>query len=141
MILNLQEGFNLWAVLAAGTASLFLGFIWYGPLFGKPWARYTGWTEEKVKTVSGRSMGLTYGLAFLAALAQALALTVLSRSLGASEALDGLLLGLLAGLGFTAMAFATTLLFEHKPVGLWLIISGYEVVYLAAAGVIITVWR
>jgi hypothetical protein len=54
---------------------------------------------------------------------------------------DGLTLGLVTGIGFAAMAFATTFLFEHKPRGQWLIVSGYQIVYQVVAAVIITLWR
>lgn len=141
MPFNLQEGFYLWAILASAAASMVIGFVWYGPLFGKPWGRYSGWTEEKIKTVTGKSMGLTYGLTLIAAVVSSLALTVLSRSLGASTALDGLLIGLLTGVGLVAMALATNFLFERRPLGFWLIVAGYEIVFMAAAGVIVTVWR
>ena len=136
------SGINILALLASGVLSLAIGFVWYGPLFGKPWSRYTGWTDEKVKQVSGGSMALTYGLTLVAAIVQALVLTLLSRSLeGATAWSDGLLLGVIAGAGFTALGFAVTHLFEHRPAALWLIVAGYEVVYLAAAGVVVTVWR
>jgi hypothetical protein len=141
MPFNLQEGFYHWAILASAAASLVIGFVWYGPLFGKAWGRYSGWTEEKIKTVSGKSMGLTYGLTLIAAVVSGLALTVLSRSLGATTAADGLLIGLLTGVGLVAMALATNFLFERRPLGFWLIVAGYEVVFMAAAGVIVTVWR
>jgi len=39
------------------------------------------------------------------------------------------------------MAFATNHLLEYKPVGLWLIVSDYQVVYQMAAAVIVTLWR
>jgi hypothetical protein len=141
MSLDYLAGFNIWAVLVSGVVSLIIGFVWYGPLFGKTWGRYTGWTEEKIKTVSGGQMARTYGLTFLAALVSAAALTIVSRWLGASGIGDGLLLGFVTGIGFTGMAFATTHLFEHKPVGLWLIVSGYQLVYLTAAAVIVTIWK
>jgi hypothetical protein len=134
------SGVNFLAILVSGVASLVLGFFWYGPLFGKAWARYSGWTEEKVKALPASRMALTYGLTFVAALVSAYVLSVLSEALGASGITDGLLLGLLAGFGFSGMAFATTHLFEHKPLGLWLIVAGYEVLYLAVAGIIVTVW-
>jgi|WetSurMetagenome_2_1015567.scaffolds.fasta_scaffold287165_2 hypothetical protein len=133
-------GVNLLAILVSGIASLILGFIWYGPLFGKAWARHTGWTEEKVKALPASRMALTYGLTFVAALVSAYVLSVLSEALGASGIMDGLLLGLLIGVGIAGMAFATTHLFEHKPLGLWLIVAGYEVLYLTVAGIIVTVW-
>jgi hypothetical protein len=141
MVFNLQEGFYLWAILASAASSMVIGFVWYGPLFGKAWARYSGWTEEKIKTVSEKSMGLTYGLTLIAAIVSSLALTVLSRSLGATTATDGLMIGLLAGVGLAAMALATNFLFEHRPLGFWLIVAGYEVIFMAVAGVIVTIWR
>ncbi len=141
MIFTFGSGINILALLASGVLSLVIGFVWYGPLFAKPWSRYTGWTDEKVKRSPGGSMALTYGLTFVAAVVQALVLTLFARSLGAVTWTDGLLLGAIAGAGFTALGYATTHLFEHKPLGLWLIVSGYEVVYLAAAGILVSVWR
>ena len=141
MILNFSNGLNILAILGSGIASLILGFVWYGRLFGKAWAGYTGWTEEKIKTIPGSRMARTYILTFLAALVSAFVLAVLSRALGASGALDVLILGLVTGIGIAAMGFATTFLFEHKPLGLWLIVAGYQVFYLVIAGIIVTVWR
>ena len=141
MILNFSNGLNILAILASGIASLILGFVWYGPLFGKAWAGYTGWTEEKIKTIPGSRMARTYILTFFAALVSAFVLSTLSRALGASGAVDGLILGLVTGIGIAAMGFATTFLFEHKPLGLWLIVAGYQVFYLVIAGIIVTVWR
>jgi hypothetical protein len=141
MSLNFFSGLNVLSILACGAASLVLGFLWYGPLFGRAWAGYTGWTEEKVKSIPGAKMAMTYVLTFLAAVVSAYVLAVLSPAVGASTAVDGLVLGLAAGVGFVAMAFGTTHLFEHKPAFLWFIVAGYEVVYLAVAGVIVTVWR
>jgi len=133
--------YNVWAILASGLVSLAIGFLWYGPLFGKAWAGHTGWTAERVKAIPAARMARTYALTFLAALVTAAALMILSRAIGASTLEEGLGLGLLAGIGFTGMAFATTHLFEHKPVGLWLIVSGYQLVYMTAASVIVTLWR
>jgi hypothetical protein len=141
MTFTFGSGLHLGALVVSGAMSLVIGFLWYGPLFGKPWAAYTGWTDEKVKSIPGGTMALTYLLTLLAAIVQAVVLSLLSRSLGATVWSDGLVLGLLAGCGFVALGFATTSLFEHKPIGLWLIVSGYEVVYLAAAGTLVTIWR
>jgi hypothetical protein len=33
---------NVWAVLVSGVLSMVLGFIWYGPLFGKKWMEICG---------------------------------------------------------------------------------------------------
>lgn len=132
---------DVWPVLVSGIASLVIGFLWYGPLFGGAWAGYTGWTPERVKAIPAAGMARTYGLTFLAALVTAAALSALSRAIGASGIAEGAGLGLVTGVGLTGMAFATTHLFEHKPVALWLIVSGYQLAYMTAASVIVTVWR
>jgi hypothetical protein len=132
---------SILAVLVCGVASLVIGFVWYGPLFGKAWAGYSGWTDEKVKAIPSSRMASTYLLAFAAALVTAYALAVLIRAMGIVRIGDGLTLGLVTGIGFAAMAFATTFLFEHKPLGHWLIVSGYQIVYQVVAAVIITLWR
>jgi hypothetical protein len=141
MPFSLSNHINVLAVLACGVASLIIGFIWYGPLFGKAWAGYTGWTEDKIKAIPPSRMVRTYVLTFLGAIVTALALDVLAWALGSGGSVNGFVLGLLTGIGFSAMAFATTHLFEHKPLGLWLIVSGYQVIYQVVAAVIITSWR
>ena len=34
------------AILVASLSTLVVGFIWYGPLFGKAWLFENGFTEE-----------------------------------------------------------------------------------------------
>jgi hypothetical protein len=140
MIPSFTHGLNVLAVLVSGAWSLVLGFLWYGPLFAKAWSGYTGWTGEKVKALGGGRMALSYVLTFIAAVAQAVVLSVFARSLGITTWDNGLWMGALAGLAFTALGFGTSFLFEHRPFGLWLIVSGYEVIYLAGAGVLVSVW-
>lgn len=132
---------NVWAVLVSGVLSMVMGGLWYGPLFGKAWASYTGWTEDKVAAVAPSRMAMSYGLSLVAAVVSAAALAVLARGLGLSSVVDGLVLGGVCGVGFVAMAFGTTFLFEQKKLGHWLVVSGYEVVYITVAGVLVTVWR
>jgi hypothetical protein len=33
---------NAWAILACVVVAMPVGFVWFGPLFGKPWARHMG---------------------------------------------------------------------------------------------------
>ena len=40
-----MDSINYWAVLVAAIAQMVLGFLWYGPLFGKAWARAMGLPE------------------------------------------------------------------------------------------------
>ncbi len=57
---------NIPAILVCGAVSLLIGFIWYGPLFGKMWAGYTGMTDARVKAIPGSQMARKYLLTFAA---------------------------------------------------------------------------
>lgn len=37
---------NYWAILAGIVANVVVGFLWYGPIFGKAWAREVGLPED-----------------------------------------------------------------------------------------------
>jgi hypothetical protein len=52
---------NFYPVFVAALTTLLVGFIWYGPLFGKAWMKETGLTEEDLKKGSMvKIFGLTY---------------------------------------------------------------------------------
>ena len=44
-----QVTINVWAVIVCAIANMALGFMWYGPLFGKQWVAMMGWTPEQMK--------------------------------------------------------------------------------------------
>ena len=44
---------NIWAVLGSMVASIVFGFLWYGPLFGKPWMRLSGIVMPSEKPSTG----------------------------------------------------------------------------------------
>ena len=55
----LSNGINLWAVLASAVASMIVGSIWYGPLFGKMFMTEMGmdqWSPEKKAAMKGKMM-------------------------------------------------------------------------------------
>ena len=52
---------NLLAVLAAAVATMVLGAIWYGPLFGKSWMSAHGYTPEKLAGMKQLVMGAIIG--------------------------------------------------------------------------------
>jgi hypothetical protein len=54
----------MWAVLAAGVASMILGGLWYSPvLFVKAWSAASGVSEEQAKSANWeRSAGTAFVL-------------------------------------------------------------------------------
>ena len=56
---------NWLAVIVAAVAFFALGALWYGPLFGKPWQKGVGLSDEEIKSAN---MGKLFGSAFIFAL-------------------------------------------------------------------------
>lgn len=120
------------AVVVATVAAFGLGALWYGPLFGKPWQRLSGLSDE---AIAGANMPLIYGLAFVL---QFVAVTVLALLLGPdATVVSGLLTGLGVGAAFIATALGVTYLFTQAPPALAAIDAGYHVAYYALAGAIL----
>ena len=130
---------NYLAVIVAAVASFALGAGWYG-VFAKPWMEETGITREMVaenpaETYKG------YATAAVAWVVAALALSMLVQLTGADGIVDGLWLGLIAGIGLVAASQAPHFSFEIKSMRLFLIDEGYPVTALAIAGIILGVWQ
>ena len=127
---------NWFAVIAAALSSFVLGALWYGPLFGQAWMKLAGVTPDQVKN---GNKALIFGGAFVLALISAMAF---SYMLGNQEtAVSGALYGALGGFCLVAASFASTYLFEHKPLALWLINGGYRTVQFTLIGLILGAWR
>lgn len=124
---------NLIAVLLCAVSSLVLGGLWYSPiLFGKPWQRAAGLSDEQAK--SG-NMALIFGLTFFLSL---IAAYVFGLFLGQTMPLAGAVgAGLAAGLCWVAASFGINYLFERRPLSLWLINGGYHTLQFTLFGLIL----
>ncbi len=137
---------NYLAVLVAAIAAMVVGFLWYGPLFGKPWSKLMGWgemTPEKMKEMQKKAM-LGYVASFIGSLVMAYVLshvTVFAQSyLGTSGWTSGLSSGFWMWLGFVAPVTLGSVLWEGKPLKLWYINASYYLVQLVVMGTLIAAW-
>ena len=116
-----------------------LGALWYSPLlFARPWMAANGFTEEQIRA---EGAGIGYGVSVVVSVVLAFAVALLAEAAGADTALEGLLLGLLVGVGFVATTAGVNYVFESRPRNLYLINAGYPVVSLALIGLLIGVWQ
>jgi hypothetical protein len=128
---------NPLAVLVAAALMFAIGGVWYSLLFERPWRMLVQLTDEQLKASSPARV---FGLSFVAALVAAVNLAFFLAAPGV-DIVFGASAGLLAGLGWIAMAMLITYLFERRPMGLWLIDAGYHVVAFTAMGALLGAWR
>jgi hypothetical protein len=123
------------ALLVAALTGFVIGGLWYGPLFQKPWMAASGMSFEKGKQ---QNMPVVFGTTYLLNVAFAFGLAML---LGARHGLHaGAHTGFFVGLIFVAPALGVIYLFESRPLKLWLINAGYQVVNATAMGAVLGVW-
>ena len=129
---------NWLAVLVATVTAFALGGIWYGPLFGKPWQRLAGLSDEDIQ--QGHP-GKIFGGAFCLNLVMATVLGLLLQLHPSPGLVSGLNIGVLLALSFIATSIGINYLFQQRPIGQYLIEVGYMVVLMALMGAILGAWR
>lgn len=132
---------NWVAVLLAAILQMVLGFLWYSPmLFGNAWMKLAGMKPsdmEKHKSAMPKS-------AVLGLLAAAVMSFVLAQVLGFMQVkalMDGFLAGFWMWLGFVATVMSGMVLWEAKPVKLYLLNAGYYLVALLVSSAVLVLWK
>jgi hypothetical protein len=134
---HIVADFNWLAIIVATVTAFALGGAWYAKgLFGAAWMQDVGLTEDDANNAN---MPKTFGGAFVL---QLIAAMTLATFLGPESTwLSGVHTGLVIGIGFLATAYGVTYLFEQRPLRLFMINAGYNVVLLTIMGAIIGAWH
>lgn len=140
-----QVDLNYLAVIVAAVASMIIGSLWYGPLFGKQWIKLSGISTEKIDASKKSGMGKLYTLAFIGSLVMAYVLShslvFASDYLGVSGVSAGLMAGFWNWLGFVAPVTMGAVLWEGKSWKLWCLHNSYQLLTLLIMGVILAMWK
>lgn len=133
---------NYPAVFVSALAYWMLGAIWYSPiLFEGSFIALKGWTPEQVEAVRAASHAGEIGAALAVSLLTAYVLAHFVKFTGAETTRSGVLAGFWLWLGFVATTNLSTVLFEGRPLGLYLINNCYHLVGLLGMGALLAVWR
>jgi hypothetical protein len=127
---------NWIAIVLGAVFSMLLGFLWYGPLFGRLWLRSIGKKEEELSGNPGM-----YVFAFLGALVSAYVLAVLIGALGITVWWRGVVLGAVVSVGIGSMAALVNGIFHRISAVAWLLFALYQLVLNAVEGLVFAVWR
>ena len=134
--MNAFSQVNWIAVVLGAVFSMALGFLWYGPLFGKVWLRSIGKKADDLSSSAGM-----YVFAFLGALVSAYVLAALIGALGITVWWHGAVLGAVVSLGIGSMAALVNGIFHRVPALAWLLFALYQLLLNAVEGLVFAVWR
>jgi hypothetical protein len=134
---------NYLAVLVGGVIIFILGGLWYSPmLFAKQWTALQGKTEAEMKAASsGSNMPLKFVMAFISGLLVSFTLAVVMRHFTDIDLMRGAWVGVICWVGFAGATSFANSLFSMKPLKLWLIDSGYNLVCFIVVGALLGAWR
>lgn len=130
---------NYIAVVLGGIIAMVLGFLWYGPLFSRPWMRLVGLSAEKIAAAKD-SMAKGYLLSFISALVMSTVLFWVVKVVAPFSVVDGAFLGGFLWIGFIAYPLINAMVYAQKPFKLFLIDGGYYLVVMVINGILFTLW-
>lgn len=140
---------NYLAILACGAMSLALGFLWYGPVFGKKYMHYIGVSQSDIERFkadpkSRMRMNINYGFTLVIALVTAYvlqhSLVFMNAYLHVSGVSSGLITAFWTWLGFYVPSVVGGVFWENKKWGWFALVSGYYLVQLFLMGIILSLW-
>jgi len=140
MSLGVLGDLNWLAVIVATIAYFALGGLWYMlRAFGNIWMRSIGWepTEED------RPSAAVYLGPLITCLIVAIAVAMLAQASGSDTFAEGIVLGLVVGIGVAAATLAVTAYFDPKSPRPWTtfgVHAGYHLVGILISAVIVSVW-
>lgn len=134
---------NWVAVIVAAVVYYALGALWYSrSVLGNTWMASIGWDPDPE---DGPQMSTTEMiLPFFAFLVTAIALGMLAAATGTDTLGEGLVLGLVAGVGVAAAITLVTAVYDPmspKPMTWFWVTAGYHVVGILVASAIIGAWQ
>lgn len=137
---------NYLAVLVCGVASMVVGFVWYGPLFGKVWMQIMGadTMTAQEKEAMKKSMWGMYLLQFILSLITAGVLAVFIAS-SADTTTSAVAIAISSWLGFVMTTNAGAALWSGKPKKIawkmFFVSSGAQLVTFVIFGLILGSWK
>ena len=132
---------NWLAVIVGAVIYFALGAVWYAPpVLGKAWMRSIGFDPSQRPP---QASAATYVVPFLAYIVMAVATGMIAAATGSEGFGDGIVLGLVVGIGFAAMHTLIDATFDpNKPQPwTWFAINAtYHALGLLIVAVLVSIW-
>ena len=131
---------NYMAVVACAIAAMVVGYVWYGPLFGKMWAHLSGISMEHMQQGGSKSYAITFAGSLVMAYVLAVTLGIFKLAFGGLELSMALQGGFWLWLGFFATTQLSVVLWEGKSWKLFFLNTSYSLVSVLTMSAIIASW-
>lgn len=132
---------NFWAILFSSIIAMAVGFLWYSQvLFGNIWLKLSGINPKEIEKQKQKGMGKTFLISFVGTLVMNFVLALFLKYTGVTLASEGLLVGFLVWLGFVGTIGLNSVLWESRPVKMFLINTSHQLVVLLISSLILTSW-
>jgi|SRR5271166_1210439 len=129
-----MDRINWLAVIVGAIVYFLFGWVWYGLLFSKQWLAYEGRTQM---TQDLTPLVISAIVALILSFGVAVALSHDDNRTAA----HGAQFGIFFGLFFMASTMLQGNAYEGRPLGLWAINAGYEVIGLVLLGLLHGGWK
>lgn len=121
-------------ILLAAIVIMAVGMLWYSPfLFLNQWLRLSGLNAADMEAMKAQGMGKTYFGAFMNAIIISFSTFLLLRLTNAHTWEKAYPVGFLVWLGFVATVGFSGVLWERKPLKLYLLHTGQYLIAIFAA--------
>jgi hypothetical protein len=136
MVLDFFGDLNWLAILVAAVAWFAFSAIWYSvPPLSNAWMK-----AAKVTPGDGPPLVTLLVPTFIGYLVTTIVIALLARAVGAADLADGLVLGILLGVGFGVISALVVQIYEQKGGSYWLINGINAIIAYSIVAVIVTVW-
>jgi hypothetical protein len=133
---------NWLAIVVSGVAYWLLGALWYSPvLLGNAWMRASGIEQSDTEGGPGPVIYLAPLIGYLVS---AIATGMLAVATHSTTFADGIVLGLVVGIGYTTVITAISAVFSPKmpAAATWFwITASFNLLGLLITGVLVSVWN
>ena len=138
--MSLDLGSVNWLAVIIGTLVYFLlGAVWFAPVtpLGRAWVKAAAYEAPTTGTLSTNAF---YVIPLVTCLVIVTALALLAAAIGVADLTDGIVLGLVVGVGVAVPLLLTTAAFEFQKPQPWtwgVIDASYHAIGITIAGAII----
>ncbi len=132
---------NWLAVPVAGFITMFVGGLWYGPLFGEAWMKEVGLTKEEIEASGTPTQAMIKSFIASIVLGIGMSLVINWAGVPVGDWMSGAIVGIMTAVLVVGAAVFPNYAFEDKTLRHFLIHTGATTISMALIGAMLAVWR